>query len=197
MDAAEIEKLHAELLAAQNTVTPATRFADQLRWLMTGPADRELSADHTRFGGGSRLCANRRWFIADEAGKQDVDAVYLTFGKRKDNGPSQAYVVLNRPEGPIRRDCDFWIAEGGVLELIARDRSMNFRLEAGRLVISQRCSDGQLKDGHNRARALLRGEVSRPGVLRDQHFFEDCSLIPPLRNPSLEQIARAVQRFGL
>lgn len=125
MNAADIEKLHGEIIARHNTVPPTTRFANQVRWLMAEPADRERSADHTRLGGGSRLSDNQRRCIAAEAARQDVDAVYLTFGKRIDNGPSQAYVVLNRPQGPIRRDCDFWIAEGGMLELVASDRSIN------------------------------------------------------------------------
>lgn len=183
MNQADATALLAEMMVEWTTITPETAFADQVRWLMTAVEDRDGPSGSIRFGGGLRLSGHRPIYIHEHAARSRVDAVYLTFGKRLENGPSQAFVVLTREGKVICNTCDFWMPEDGRLQLVTRDRRCeHIGIEAGRLTVVGRPLAPEIDTGRKRAKAMLRNlQVTRRGKLRDQLFFEDCSVFAPIR----------------
>jgi hypothetical protein len=176
------KEFYAQRMIEWTTVLPATAFADEVRWRMTG-ADRNEPAAAIRFGGGSRLSDKRCFYISGNAARKGVDAVYLTFGTRLENGPSQAFVAMEVNGKRFSATCDLWQPERGPLQLVSRcRRRLHIAIGANGLTLVGSCSPELYNAGRKRAKAMLRDlAVSRPGRLRDQHFFEDCSIFAPFR----------------
>lgn len=95
LNEAEKDALFADYLAVLNTLTPATAFAEEVRWRMMTDDDRHQVPTHLRFGGGRRLTAGRRRMVLDAAMKNRCDIAYLTFGKGC--GPGAVHGVRRTP----------------------------------------------------------------------------------------------------
>lgn len=184
----DIDALNARLLEHWTTMAPETAFADEIRWQMTAPEERGRPTGATRFGGGLRLSENRHTYIHSLAIKTGVDAVYCTFGKR--NVPSMAYIASTAGGRLVKASCDFWLPEHGQLRLLARNRRSSpicFGLQASRLVPVDGPHEDQIDIGVRRARSFLNAlQITRPGKLLDQHFFEDCSTLRLMREGILD-----------
>lgn len=186
----DINEVMAIIELERNVIQHETAIADEVRWQMTAPNEREVSVEHTRFGGGRRPSTHRCWEIADAVIKERVDAAYLSFGKY---GPTCAWVAFTSSGRIERYDCQFWMSRCGRLYFITRERKHSFyrdarliALEAGRLVMIGPPPAEELASGRKRAKAALRNlQVTRPGKLIDQHFFDDCSWFSTFRLETL------------
>jgi len=193
----EIVKLHADILAEETTIRPQTRFADQIRWMMTAPEQRRTTSDHvhTRFGGGPRLSNSRLDWMVYRSRGANVSSVYLTFGKQPIPSQAQAFQRGARRYRP--ETCDFWMNDDGRVHLVTRDNHKTLlAIEHDHLEIVGHCASTEHDLGCKRAKAAFRSlAITCPGQLRDQHFFENCCLIGRANwGPDLtvEEVARLV-----
>lgn len=199
MNRNDAEILRARIIADRTTVRQSTRYADEVRWLMTAPEDRDIPTDSLRFGAGRGLSESRQWHISVAAEKHGPSVVYLRLGKRTDNGPLDALVTLDQAHGLRQHVCDFWMGHSGQLELVSLAAPCaTFQLSHGRIEQTGTVGAEEFAAGRKRAKALLRNlHVERPGVLRDQHFFDDCTIFgPPMLDPSLIAVEAIMQVFG-
>ncbi|MES3044001.1 hypothetical protein [Sphingomonas faeni] len=179
---AEKDAIIADFITGLNTLTPETAYADEVRWRMMTDDDRAAPTELPHFGGGPRLSSNRCWMVREAAAREGVDAAYLTFGQRIERGPSMAYVTFHTPRRVRSTSCDFWVDESGTMHFVSRgERRDIISLETKRLVITGLCDEAQFDAGRRRARDMFKRMVTgRPGELRDQHFFENCSILQPV-----------------